>query len=311
MPLELEPEPEPLLPHPAASTPTAASATSATSGRRSSPDLLGGGLLVPFQTRMCVPSFAGLGPCLVVHQLLWSPCRADLPPTMSSRRPGVVVASPQPHHPAASIPAYPLAAMDAGRRRPVQAAARARGVPSTLRVTWMLPRVALAYGQRRSAGAAHVLGDRELEVQAAVGGAADPGPAAFCDRLGGVQDPGQRGDWHLAAFLCGVNDYRSLTIGGLLGPHCHLIVHRLELRSAGTGRRGPDLASPLGGWEPALPSAAPAPSVVVAAWPVAPMGWCWPGMRPRTPSTSVPSTVSRSSSSSVSRSRASRCSPSM
>src|ERR687892_32530 len=116
MPLELEPEP--LLPHPAASTPTAASATSATSGRRSSPDLLGGGLLVPFQTRMCVPSFAGLGPCLVVNQLLWSPCRADLPPTMTSRRLGVVVASPQLHHPAASIPAYPLAAMDAGRRRP-------------------------------------------------------------------------------------------------------------------------------------------------------------------------------------------------
>src|ERR687892_732954 len=151
MPLELEPEP--LLPHPAASTPTAASATSATSGRRSSPDLLGGVLLVPFLTRMCVSSFAGLGPCLVVHQLLWSPCRADLPPTMTSRRPGVVVASPQLHHPAASIPAYPLAAMDAGRRRPVQAAARSRGVPSTLRVTWMLPRVALAYGQRRSARA--------------------------------------------------------------------------------------------------------------------------------------------------------------
>src|SRR5919112_4105168 len=154
MPMPLELEPEPLLPHPAASTPTAASATSATSGRRSRPDLLGGGLLVPFRTRMCVSSFfAGLGPCLVVHQLLWSPCRADLPPTMTSRRPGVVVASPQLHHPAASIPAYPLAAMDAGRRRPVQAAARARGVPSTLRMTWMLPRVALAYGQRRSARA--------------------------------------------------------------------------------------------------------------------------------------------------------------
>src|SRR5919107_106933 len=48
-------EPELLLPHPAASTPAAASATSASSGRRSSPDLLGGGLLVPFPTRTCVP----------------------------------------------------------------------------------------------------------------------------------------------------------------------------------------------------------------------------------------------------------------
>jgi hypothetical protein len=28
---------------------------------------------MPFQTRMCVASFAGAGPCLVVHQLLWSP----------------------------------------------------------------------------------------------------------------------------------------------------------------------------------------------------------------------------------------------
>src|SRR5919107_5070717 len=57
-----------LLPHPAAIAPAAASATSASSGRRSSPDLLGGGLLVPFQTRMCVSSFAGPGPCLVVDQ---------------------------------------------------------------------------------------------------------------------------------------------------------------------------------------------------------------------------------------------------
>src|SRR5512132_268729 len=57
MPPELEPEPLPA--HPAASTPTAASATSATSGRPSSPDLLGGGLLVPFPTCMCVPSLAG------------------------------------------------------------------------------------------------------------------------------------------------------------------------------------------------------------------------------------------------------------
>jgi hypothetical protein len=76
MPPELEPEP--LLPHPAASRPTAASATSATNGRRSSPDLLGGDLLVPFQTRTCVASFAGPGPCLVAHQLLWSPVSSRL-----------------------------------------------------------------------------------------------------------------------------------------------------------------------------------------------------------------------------------------
>src|SRR5919107_1183681 len=59
-------EPELLLPHPAASTPTAASATSATSGRRSRPGLLGGGLLVPFPTRTCVP------PSLDPAPALWS-----------------------------------------------------------------------------------------------------------------------------------------------------------------------------------------------------------------------------------------------
>src|SRR5919112_4495804 len=54
-PLLDPPELELPLLHAAASTPTAASATSATSGRRSNPDLLGGGLLVPFPTRTCVP----------------------------------------------------------------------------------------------------------------------------------------------------------------------------------------------------------------------------------------------------------------
>src|SRR5918996_1344980 len=84
-------EPEPLLPQPAASTPTAASAASATSGRRSRPGLLGGGLLVPFQMRTCVPSFAGPGPCLVVHQLLLGtvsgrPCPDDGAPAGWGRR---------------------------------------------------------------------------------------------------------------------------------------------------------------------------------------------------------------------------------
>jgi hypothetical protein len=116
----MPPEPEPLLPHPAASTPTAASATSATSGRRSSPDLLGGGLLVPSQTRTCIPSFAGPGSCLVAHQLLWPPCRADLASTMAPRRPGVVVASTQRRLLPAGILTYPPAAIDGaagGRRR--------------------------------------------------------------------------------------------------------------------------------------------------------------------------------------------------
>jgi hypothetical protein len=72
-PVPPELEPELLLPHPAASTPTVANAASATSGRRSSPDLLREGLLVPFQMLTCVSSFAGPGSCLVVHHLLWSP----------------------------------------------------------------------------------------------------------------------------------------------------------------------------------------------------------------------------------------------
>src|SRR4029453_17952835 len=107
-----EPEPELLLPHPAASTPTAPSAASATSGRRSSPDLLGGGLLMPFQTRTCVSSFAGAGLCPVVHQLLWSPCRADLPPTMAHRRPGAIAASTKRRLLPAGVPAYLLAPID-------------------------------------------------------------------------------------------------------------------------------------------------------------------------------------------------------
>jgi hypothetical protein len=48
--------------------------------------------------------------------------------------------------------------------------------------------------------AAHVLGDRQLELQAAVGGAAVAGPAAFGDRLGGVEDSAQWLGWHLATL---------------------------------------------------------------------------------------------------------------
>src|ERR671921_1815730 len=116
MPLELEPEPEPLLPHPAASTPTAASATSATNGRRSSPDLLGGVLLVPFPTRTCVPP-SSLDPARALWSTsaCWAPCRAGLAATMAHRRPGVVVASPQRLLRSAGILTCPLAAMKQDR----------------------------------------------------------------------------------------------------------------------------------------------------------------------------------------------------
>src|SRR5829696_3173832 len=107
-----EPDPPELLPHPAASTPTVASATSATSGRRSNPDVMAGVLLVSCPTRMCVPFFAGPG--LWCHQDWWSSCRADLAPTIAHRRPDVVVASTQPRPPPAGILTYPPAAIAAG-----------------------------------------------------------------------------------------------------------------------------------------------------------------------------------------------------
>jgi len=61
-----------------------------------------------------VPSFAGPGPCLVVHQRSWSPCRAGLGPTMAHRRPGVAVASPQRRPRPAGILAYQLATIGTG-----------------------------------------------------------------------------------------------------------------------------------------------------------------------------------------------------
>src|SRR5919112_6211431 len=104
-----------LLPHPAAIAPAAASATSASSGRRSSPDLLGGGLLVPFPTCMCVPPSLDPAPALWWTSCCWAPCRAGLGPTMAHLRPGVVVASTQRRLLSAGILTYPLAAMTQDR----------------------------------------------------------------------------------------------------------------------------------------------------------------------------------------------------
>jgi hypothetical protein len=86
-----EPAPEVLPPHPAASTPTAASATSATSGRRRRPDLLGGGLVVPFQTRTWVPfsrwrSARALGAPAVVSPVSSRPWTDDDAPAACCRR---------------------------------------------------------------------------------------------------------------------------------------------------------------------------------------------------------------------------------
>ena len=82
---------------------------------------------------------------------------------------------------------------------------------------------------------------------------------------------------------------------GELGANAHG-----EILAAG---RVPDcylgLVTAADGMDEAVGLLVVAPGTLVAVWPVAPTGWRWPGIRPRTSSTSVPSTVSRSSSNSI------------
>ena len=127
----MPPEPEPLLPHPAASTPTAASATSATSGRRSVP--------TSWEADCWCHSRRARGFLLRWRsaRALWRTsccgdrCRADLPPTMTPRRPGVVVASTKGRLLACRDPALPASSNDAGTAAPTTSRdSTATGMPA-------------------------------------------------------------------------------------------------------------------------------------------------------------------------------------